>query len=245
MKASESHLSWQTFCAGAITAAVAIACGCKSGGSGAIAERAEGGTSIHQLDLTKFSPTRASICLQQMIKNPPVPFHLSFSENSSDSSALSVEADVTPLGIDYTKRETAAGQTSTTTRHLTRMSEMELDFDVMGPVPWHGELVAAQDAAKQAGTDNVNGYNALKYLIDTADEPAAQKATFESLMALKHYRIVGSAWVTSDTGCLVKYAVDFEQDRHDGSFKKTHFEGNVTKIASSFRAPVEEQVRPS
>jgi hypothetical protein len=43
------------------------------------------------------------------------------------------------------------------------------------------------------------------------------------------YKIVGSAWVTTDTGCLVKYAIDLEQDEKNGSVKKTHFEGNVTK----------------
>jgi hypothetical protein len=64
---------------------------------------------------------------------------------------------------------------------------------------------------------------------DTANEPAAQKATFLSLMAVKDYKIVGSAWVTTDTGCLVKYAIDLEQDEKNGSVKKTHFEGNVTK----------------
>ena len=106
---------------------------------------------------------------------------------------------------------------------------MQLDFGVMGPVPWHGELVAAQDATKSAGAERVDGFNTIKYSIDTANEPAAQKATFESLMAVKNYKIVGDAWVTSNSGCLVKYAIDFERDAKDGSVKKTHFEGNVTK----------------
>jgi len=142
-----------------------------------------------------------------------------------------VEANVTPTTIDYTRREMSAGQTSTSTKHLARaqMSEMELDFDIMGPVPWHGELVAAQDAAKLAGAENVNGYRTLKYSMDTANEPSSQKATFESLMAVKDYKIIGDAWVARDTGCLVKYAIDFEKDGKDGSVERLHFEGNATK----------------
>lgn len=182
-------------------------------------------------DSSKFRPTEASLCLQQMIKNPPSLFHLSFAENSSGQNASSVEADVTPAMIEYTKHETSAGQASASTRRLERwqLSEMELDFDIMGPVPWHGELVAAQDAARAGGTQDVNGYSTLRYAIDTANEPAARKATFESLMAVKNYKIVGNAWVTTDGGCLVKYSIDVEKEAGDGSMSKTHFEGNVTK----------------
>lgn len=88
--------------------------------------------------------------------------------------------------------------------------------------------MAAQDAAKAAGAEKVNGYDTVKYSIDTANEPAAEKATFLSLMAVKDYKIAGSAWVTRDNGCLIKYAIDQEQDGKDGSVKQTHFEGNVT-----------------
>lgn len=182
-------------------------------------------------DPQRFNPTEASLCLQQMIKNPAGPFHLSFAENSSNSKSTSVEADVTPTTIDYMRRETSAGQTSTNSKRIERaqLSEMELDFDIMGPVPWHGELVSAQDSARLAGAENVNGYQALKYTIDTANEPAAQKATFDSLMAVKDYKIVGDAWVTNDAGCLVKYSIDFEKDAKKGHVEKTHFEGNVAK----------------
>ena len=213
----------------AMGATLAMASGCNFGTQ----SKAEEGSApaVPMTQPNRFNPTGASVCLQQMIKNPPGPFHVSFAEKSSGQDASTVEADVTPATIDYTKHDTSAGQTSTDTKHLARaqVTEMEVDFDLMKPVPWHGELVAAQDAAKSAGAGNVNGYNAIEYLIDTANEPAAQKATFLSLMAVKDYKIVGSAWVATDNGCLVKYAIDFEQDKENGSVKKTHFEGNVTK----------------
>lgn len=218
------HVMWI-----AMGATLTMASGCNFGSQ----SKPEEGSApvVPMTQPNRFNPTGASVCLQQMIKNPPGPFHVSFAERSSGQDASTVEADVTPASIDYTKRDTSAGQTSTDTKHLARaqVTEMEVDFDLMKPVPWHGELVAAQDAAKSAGAGSVNGYNAIKYSIDTANEPEAQKATFLSLMAVKDYKIVGSAWVTSDTGCLVKYAIDLEQDGKDGNIKRTHFEGNVTK----------------
>jgi hypothetical protein len=230
LKRRDFGLVRRTLCV-AIAAVVLFACGCKSGTDGTSGSSATGAESNARPDPNKFSPTGASLCLQQMIKNPPGPLHLSFAERSSDNHASSVVADVTPATVDYTRRETNNGQTTTTTKHLARaqMSEMELDFAVMSPVPWHGELVAAQDAAKSAGEQSVDGYNTLKYSIDTANEPPSQKAVFDSLMAVNDYKIAGTAWVTSDSGCLVKWAIDLEQDAKNGSVKKTHFEGDVSR----------------
>jgi len=218
------HAIWM-----AVGAALAMASGCNFGTQSKAEEGS--GTAVPVTQTNRFNPTGASVCLQQMIKNPPGPFHVSFAEKSSGQDASTVEADVTPATIDYTKHDTSAGQTSTDTKHLARaqVTEMEVDFDLMKPVPWHGELVAAQDAAKSAGAESVNGYNTLKYSIDTANEPPSQKAVFDSLMAVNDYKIAGTAWVTSDSGCLVKWAIDLEQDAKNGSVKKTHFEGNVTK----------------
>ncbi|HEV2616995.1 MAG TPA: hypothetical protein VGU63_10340 [Candidatus Acidoferrales bacterium] len=228
MKLRQAFLLRWAMCA-AIGPVLAITCGCKRSSS-TEANSAES-SKTNRPQLMRFSPTGASICLQQMIKNSPGPLHLAFMEVSSDSKSINIEADVTPATIAYTKRESSAGQTSESTKKLDRahLSETDLDFDIMGPVPWHGELVAGQDAARTQGTENVNGYDTLKYAIDTANEPAAQKATFDELLLVKNYKIKGTAWVTSGTGCLVKYFIDFEQDAKDGSVKRTHFEGNVAK----------------
>ena len=209
---------------GAVVLVLAIASGCGSRPSG----RAE--TSHSKVDLT-----RAALQLQGMVKNPPGPFHVSFTESSSKSSSdqhvVSTEGDVTPATIDYTESETEHGQTSTNTKHVarTQMSEMQLDMHFMLPVPWHGELFAAGDATKPAGSESVNGYDTMKYSIDTADEPPAEKATFSKMMLDKDYKIVGTAWVAKDNGALVKYVIDMEENGKDGGVKRTHFEGNVTK----------------
>jgi hypothetical protein len=46
---------------------------------------------------------------------------------------------------------------------------------------------------------------------------------------LKDYSINGSAWVLAEANCVLQYNIDFEQDGKDGSVKKTHYEGTVTK----------------
>ncbi|HZT69098.1 MAG TPA: hypothetical protein VFC10_05040 [Terriglobia bacterium] len=214
---------------GAMGAALMLSFGCTQNRLAETDRREAAGA--HRADHGKFSPTDASVCLHQMIKNPPGRLHLSFAESSSDSKSTSIEADVTPARITYTRRETSARQTSASTKKLemAQLSEMELDFDIMGPVPWHGELVAAQDAARAEGKESVNGYDTLKYAMDTANEPASQKATFASLMAVKDYDIAGQAWITADTGCLVKYSIDFTKDARDGNVTKVHFEGDVTR----------------
>jgi len=209
---------------GAVALLLGIASGCGSGPS------SRAGASHSKVDLT-----RAALQLQAMVKNPPNSFHVSFTESTSKSSSdphvVSTEGDVTPATIDYTERETEHGQTSSKTNHVARteMSEMQLDMHFMAPVPWHGELIAAGDATKPAGPESVNGYDAMKYSIDTANEPPAEKATFSKMMLDTDYKIVGSAWVARDSGVLVKYVVDMEENGKDGGVKKTHFEGNVTK----------------
>ena len=192
-----------------------------------------GSSSNAETSPSKIDLTRAALRLQEMVKNPPGPFHVSFSETSSKSSSdqhvMSTEGDVTPTTVDYTERETEHGQTSTNTKHVARgqMSEMELDMQFMVPVPWHGELIAAKDATRPAGTESVNGYDTLKYSIDTANEPPAEKATFSKMMLDKDYKITGTAWVAKDNGALVKWAIDMDENGKDGSVKRTHFEGNV------------------
>lgn len=214
---------------GAIGAALVISSGCKHNGTTQANPTPR--SSRTSGDPGKFSPTAASVCLQRMIKNPPGPLHLSFAESSSDSKSTSIVADVMSAEIAYTRRETRAGRTSASTKKLEigQLSEMELDFDIMGPVPWHGELVAAQDAARAEGAESVSGYDTWKYAIDTANEPAGQKAAFDSLMAVQDYKIAGTAWIASDSGCLVKYALDFEKEEKDGRAEKTHFEGSATR----------------
>lgn len=204
---------------------LAITLGCTTNESSA------GSKGMNQVYGKAFQATGAAICLQKMIKDPPAPFHLSFTEKSSSGETSNVEADVTPTAIDYTLRDSSRGKTTTKERHLAKdqITELDIDFGIMGPVPWHGELAPVQSTTKPAGSERVNGYDTTRYSFDTAHEPAAEKSTFLTLLRAKDYSIIGSAWTTKDRGCLVKWALDLHEDGKDGSVKQTHYEGNVTK----------------
>jgi hypothetical protein len=62
----------------AMAAALVFVSGCKFGANNTAAGSATSAVSVSRPSPNKFSPTDASICLQQMIKNSPGPFHLSF-----------------------------------------------------------------------------------------------------------------------------------------------------------------------
>jgi hypothetical protein len=178
----------------------------------------------------KVNLTGATIELQEMMKNPSGPFHASFTETWSDNKTSSIEADVTASEIDYTARETHAGQTSSNTKHLQRdqISELELDMQIMAPVPWHGELLLAEGTTQAQGAEKANGYDTIKYSLDTS-RVTTGKAPILAAMGVKDYRVSGLVWLTANDGCLVKWNIDAEKDNRDGTAERTHYEGNVTK----------------
>ena len=179
----------------------------------------------------KVNLTGATIQLQEMMKNPSGPFHASFTETWSDNKTSSIEADVTAAGIDYTARETHAGQTSSSTKHLQRdqISEMELDMQIMAPVPWHGELLLAEGTTQEQGAEKANGYDTIKYLVDTSRVSTAGKAPILASMGVKDYRVLGLVWLTANDGCLVKWNLDTEKYNLDGTAERRQYQGNVTK----------------
>jgi len=226
VRTSRNRLICHITCATGLLLAIMSGCSSnKVNGSSA------GSNAVNQPDGRTFQPTGAAICLQKMIKEPPNPFHLSFTEKSSDGQSSSVEGDVTSALVNYKLRESSNGNTTAKEKHWARnqLTELEIDFAIMGPVPWHGELAPVQSTAKPAGSERVNGYNTTKYSFDSALEPLPEKSTFLALLRAKDYRIKGAAWTTNDTGCLVKWAVDLHQDGKDGNAKETYYEGNVTK----------------
>ncbi len=137
------------------------------------------------------------------------------------------EADVSPGTIDVT----VSSGTNTHTTHAARADTQNWNIAIMvliQPLPsFH--FVMARSATKRSGSENVNGYDTIKYAVDTTHQEPMDKAGYIGGMNVKDYNIVGSAWVTKDTGCMVKFILDFEQDGKDGSVDKTHYEGVITK----------------
>jgi hypothetical protein len=93
--------------------------------------------------------------------------------------------------------------------------------------PWG--LFIAKPEVKQVGTENIAGFDAVKYSVDTAQQSQLDKSPMTIMGGLKDYTIKGNAWVDKNQQCILQYTIDYEEDGKDGTVKKTHYEGSTTK----------------
>jgi hypothetical protein len=116
------------------------------------------------------------------------------------------------------------------TNHISRSDQVGWRGGVVsiaqGGTPWG--LFLYKPPVTRVGDENVNGYATTKYLVDTTHQSEAEKSA-GFLRQLKDYNITGTAWVLKDANCILKYDINDEQVGKDGSIKKTHYEGTVTK----------------
>jgi hypothetical protein len=93
--------------------------------------------------------------------------------------------------------------------------------------PWG--LFIAKPNVKQAGSENVAGFDAVKYSVDTDGQSQLDKMPLTMAGGLKDYTIKGDAWVDSKQQCILKYNIDYDEVMKDGTERKTHYEGNTTR----------------
>jgi len=98
---------------------------------------------------------------------------------------------------------------------------------VQGFTPWG--LFIAKPNVKQIGTENVSGFDAIKYSVDTDGQSQLDKMALTLAGGLKDYTIKGNAWVDSKQECILRYVIDYDEVKKDGSERKTHYEGNTTR----------------
>lgn len=193
--------------------------------------------------------------MQTLTQGPPVaqPLHFSNKENQSDGSSKDFEADLAgdtfdrtfserhpatdmdrelntvPGGIPIQIRDGFASTTNTV--HYTRSDQSGWreggNGIALGGTPWG--LFVSKPTVTQVGAENINGYNTVKYSVDTTHDSQTDKAALLMFGKLKDYNITGSAWVLKDANCVLQYNLDYEEDSKDGTVKKTHYEGTVTK----------------
>jgi hypothetical protein len=96
-----------------------------------------------------------------------------------------------------------------------------------GGTPWN--LFVSRPTVNRAGDENLNGYDTIKYSVDTTHDSQTDKAALMMFSKLKDYNISGNAWVLKDPNCVLQYSLDYEQESKDGKASKTHYEGVVTK----------------
>ena len=96
-----------------------------------------------------------------------------------------------------------------------------------GGTPWN--LFVSRPGVSRVGNENLNGYDTVKYSVDTTHASQSDKAALMMFSRLKGYDITGTAWVLKDANCVLQYSVDYAEESKDGKASKTHYEGTVTK----------------
>jgi hypothetical protein len=195
-----------------------------------------------------------SYCVQTMTQGPPpaTPVHFSNKQNESDGSSKDFEADLVGDTFDRTisERHPATDQDrqfnadfpklatpirdgfaeTTRTIHYTRSDQSGWreggNGIALGGTPWG--LFVFKPLVTRVGAENINGYDTIKYTVDTTHESELDKSA-GLLRQLKDYNITGTAWVLKDANCVLQYNIDDEQVGKDGKISKAHYEGSVTK----------------
>jgi len=195
-------------------------------------------------------------CVETMTQNPPgpaTPIHFSYKENQSDGSSKDFEADLSGDTFDRTIHERRPatdfdrqlnaepnmphtpiqdGFVETThSNHYARADKSAWNEAwggmEQGGTPW--SLFVLKPTATPVGFENISGFEALKYVVDTTHQSQLEKYPGTMGWGVKDYNITGSAWVSKDGGCILQYAIDLEKDGKDGKVDKSHYEGGVTR----------------
>ncbi len=187
----------------------------------------------------------ADYCLQTFMKTaPPAPVHFAYKTSNSDGETKSWEGDVTANTADFSmfSRQPStpdlAQNTSykihdgfadfTNTFHYARSDDhqwqMAPTMPVQSATPW-GEFIN-KPMIERVGPDNVNGFDAVKYTVDTSKESLLDRVGFSGL---KDYSFTGTVWLTKDTGCVLRWNMDSQSTHKDGTVSKVHYEGAVTR----------------
>lgn len=160
-------------------------------------------------------------CVFDRIQNPPEAFHYSYRKDSSNP--VREEAEITPQTIDGSFTNGSA----TRSLHGVRSDRESWQGAWSGLMGISGmssaiALVHSGSALAREGTEKVNGYDTIKYAIDTARGDSAEQGLYRSVLGAGGFE-KGAAWVTAQ-GCPVKLIMDSELHSNNGSVEKIHYE---------------------
>ena len=200
-------------------------------------------------------PIGGTYCLDTFAQGPGEPrtIHFSYKQSEDDGSFKNYEGDLagdkldssvhekhvaTDMDRELAQLKNAPGPPVVdgfveTTRplHETRDDRsgwsMASGGQVQGFTPW-GLFIAKPDV-KQVGTENVSGFDAIKYSVDTDGQSQLDKMALTLAGGLKDYTIKGNVWVDSKHQCILRYTIDYSAVKKDGTERKTHYEGETTR----------------
>jgi len=163
-------------------------------------------------------------CVIDHIQNPSESFHYAFRAESDNP--WHEEADVTPQRIDG-----SFSNSSLPTPQQFHGTPREVSSNLMaiGRMASLFATVSHTSAVVNEGAEEgVNGYNTVKYSIDTERGTATEQALFKSILGSGGSE-KGSVSVTSQ-GCPVRIVLDEELHSKDGSVVgKAHYEEAMIK----------------
>jgi hypothetical protein len=179
-------------------------------------------------------PTNPNIdlnCVTARLQNPPEAFHYSYKWNGD--RFLDQEVDVTPQTIDGSVKSNNSGSDLTNTVHAVRsdangwqLQVGSLNFGIAGLASGFA-LISHGSPSVREGTESVNGYDTIKYSIDTGRGDDAEKALYRITLGSGGFE-KGTVWVTPQ-GCPVKISLDDKIVNNDGSVTKDHYEEAMIK----------------
>jgi hypothetical protein len=194
-------------------------------------------------------------CVQKFTQGPAPaqPLHFSNKVSESDGSGKDFEADLAGDTLDQTIDEQHPATDEDRkliqdskggsvwaihdglaemkiSNHYNRSGEsgwrVGANGATLGTAPWG--LFIFKPSESRIGSETVNGFETIKYSIDTTHESQIDKAA-GLLRQLKDYNIMGTAWVLKDANCVLQYQIDDEQIAMNGKVNKAHYVGTVMR----------------
>lgn len=162
-------------------------------------------------------------CVVRNIQTPTESFHYSFSDVSDNP--WQEDAEVTPQNIDgsFTNNSLPTRQEFHGPPH-----EVSSNLMAIGRMASIFSTVHTTLAVVNRGSEKKNGYDTVKYSIDTAQGNSAEQALFKTVLGPGGFER-GDVWVNSQ-GCPVQITLDEEiRGKDGGALGKAHYEEAMTK----------------
>ncbi len=176
-------------------------------------------------DAAKSNSTQVDVmCIGDRINNPPEAFHYSF-RNTDASGTVGEEADITPQTINVTIKDKSGSHSYQGVRSdETSWGQAVLDLSSLKVTVMSSRLVLLKDssAITRQGSEAINGYQTVKYAIDTTSANASDQKKYEELLGKGSFE-KGMVWLPAD-GCAVKLVLDEGSAQPNGSVEKAHYE---------------------
>jgi hypothetical protein len=166
-------------------------------------------------------------CVIDRIQNPPEAFHYTYKKVNSQNP-VDEEADFTPQGVDGTSTNSAGAHPVHAQRSDTAgWQQAQAFLTAISGAASTVALVNHSSAMVREGTESVNGYDTIRYSIDTSRGNVAEAALYRTTLGPGGFE-KGAAWVTSK-GCPIKFSIDTEMHLNDGTVQTDHYEEAIVK----------------